>query len=346
MNNEKDPWGSSKKSGMGVYDRRKDFFSHFHRKFKNPMMIFSPILLIIMILGWGASGIYIINPDEKGVELLFGKFKEVKFPGLRYHLPKPIGEVRKVRTDFVNKEDIGGVISDSIKAKKSIDEVLILTADENLVTANFSVQWDIVNPYQFLFSVNDTNISTTISSVSEAALRESIAQMKLSALLTGEGRSNLLINCRARIQEVLDQYHLGVRVLSVQLKRLDPPTDVVASFKDVQTARADKEKEINSAEAYRNAILPESRAMEQKIIMGAEAKRAELIAKAEGEAKYFNSIYMAYKIDPFAIKNKMYFDFMYDFLSLTDLTFVGDGGILPFLDIIKNNKRNVGGNSE
>lgn len=337
MNNDKDPWGSSKKAGMGIYDRRKDFFYSLNEKFKNPMKIFLPVIVIVLILLWLISGVYIVNPDEKAVELLFGKFTEIKLPGLHYHLPSPIGEVRKVKTDFVNKEDIG-ITAENFKGKKISDEVLILTADENLVTANFSVQWDIVDPYQFLFSTNDSNISTTIASVSEGALRESVAQMNLASLLTGEGRSYFLINCRARIQEVLDQYCLGVRVLSVQLKRLDPPAEVVASFKDVQSARADREREINSAEAYRNSIIPESRAMEQKILRGAEAKREGLIAQAEGDAKYFHSIYKAYVIDPFAIKNKMYFDFMSDFLLSSDLTFVGDSGVLPFFDIIKNSR--------
>jgi membrane protease subunit HflK len=252
-----------------------------------------PITLFIIgaIAVWALSGFYRVDADEQGVVLRFGKYTNMTQPGLNYHLPFPIESVMTPKVSKVNRIDVGfrssndgtrGAIGD-IK-----EESAMLTGDENIVDINYSVFWVIKDASKYLFNIQDP--IGTIKVVAETAMREVIAKKKIQTILT-QGRAEIEIEVQKIMQQILDSYNSGVDITQVQAQKSDPPAQVIDSFRDVQAAKADKERAQNEAEAYANDIIPRARGEAAKIVQEAEGYKKEVVAQAEGEASRFIAIY-------------------------------------------------------
>jgi len=257
------------------------------KNFEKQVNILSLIFGLLAFI-WLVQGIYKVNSDENAVVLYFGKYYETTTPGLNFYIPYPIGEVNKASVTTINKEDFGMLNN----LANDNDDSLILTGDENIADINFEVQWKIKNIKDYLFNNKDTR--ETIKNASESVMREVVAESKIDDILANK-KSEIEETARTLLQNTLDSYNAGVEVVTLQLLKVDPPKEVIDAFRDVQTAKADKERKINDAEAYENDIIPKARGDAESIIQNAEAYKKTVVANAEGDAERFDKIYQSYK---------------------------------------------------
>lgn len=365
------PWGSyddgNKKSSNGkksnepnvedLLSQSQDFFKKLFGngggkkpQNENPVSksLFGIIILVIISI-WLASGIFKINPDQNGLVLLFGKYHKIAEPGLNYHIPYPLGRVIKRSVSKINTEKFEASSSVSQNSRNSFYsnrrsyrevDTLMLTGDENIVDIDFEVQWQISNIKDFVFNLEDPILA--VRKAAESAMRAVIAKTPIVSALS-DGKKQIESAVKTRLQEVLDSYGAGVSINLVQLRRVDPPSEVIDSFRDVQTARADKEKEINKAEAYSNSMIPDARGKAEKKIQEAEAYKAEVIANAEGQASSFNAVYYQYARAKIVTRKRIYLETMEKiYKNINKIIIdkdVSKSGMIPFLPINELNKK-------
>ena len=246
------------------------------------------LLFALAVFVWLSTGFYKVQPDEQGVVLRFGAWIETREPGLHFHLPWPIDsalfpKITQIRQMQLNLAPDGGVGQARDKQ--------MLTGDENIVEADCALLWQVKDSGQFLFKIADPE--TTLRIAAESALREVIGHTPIQAVLS-DRRREVAEETQDLLQRVLDREGAGIRVVQVQLSRVDPPSTVIDAFNDVQRARADQERARNEASAYANDILPRARGEAERIRQDAEAYKAQTVNLAEGEARNYVSIYQAY----------------------------------------------------
>jgi membrane protease subunit HflK len=294
------------------------------------------LLLIIVVLLWLSSGVYFVKADEQGIVLRFGEYHRTTGSGLNYHLPYPFESALMPKVTAVNRVEVG-YRSGSARANRENtavpEESLMLTGDENIVDINFEVQWKIREAPDFLFNIR--NPEETVKAVSESAMREVIGQSQIATVLTA-GREDVAMRTKLLIQSTLDEYKAGIEVIAVNLRDVNPPDQVIAAFRDVQSARVDMETARNQAEAYRNDILPKARGQAQQMILEAEAYKQEVIARAQGEASRFAAVYEEFKQARDVTKQRIYLETMEDILSGMNKVIIdekGAGGVVPYLPL-------------
>ena len=334
--------------GSGSNNGGDDFGKFFTKKYIG-------IALSGLVAIWLASGFYTVQPDEEGVVMTFGKYTRTTAPGLNYKLPNPIETVTKVSVTRVNKEEIGFRSSGKrITTRQELlqstvsSESQILTTDENIVDINFEVQWMISDAKSYLFNVYDQGNENTVKSVAESAMREVIGLTKITDVLAEE-RSKIEQDAKRLMQSMLDNYGIGVRVMRVQLLRVDPPQDVIDAYRDVQNAKQDKEREINKALSYRNDIVPRARGESEKIVLDAEAYKQKVIAEALGDSQRFLSIYEQYKNAKDVTRKRMYLETMEEVLSGLDKIIMdksATGGAVPYLSLSEISKPKAADNQD
>ncbi len=342
------PGGSGGPSGNGSGTRREppnldDLIKNFQKtinKFSGGRSGGSrPIvlgLLIVLVL-YIASGLYRVLPDEQGVVLRFGKFVNITQPGLHYHFPMPFERVLTPKVTKVNRVDVGfRPASDSGRSSgvgNVPEESLMLTGDENIVDINYSVFWVIKDAGKFLFNIQSP--VETVKATSETAMREVIAKNEIQTILT-EGRSNIEVEVQEITQKILDEYNSGIQITQVQTQQADPPAQVIDAFRDVQAARADRERSKNEAEAYANDVIPRARGEAEQVLQQAEAYKKEVVAKAEGEASRFLAIYNEYKNAKQVTQERMYLETMEKVLADIDKVIIdkeSGSGVVPYLPL-------------
>ena len=289
------------------------------------------------IVVWLLSGIYSVGADEQGVVLRFGQFVSRTGPGINYHLPWPIETVMTPKVTRENQIDIGYRQIGDGQTEEVPAESLMLTGDENIVDVNFTVFWVIKNAADFLFNVQNPpgNPDQTIKAVAESAMREIVGQNEIEPILT-QDREPIQVQVRELMQKTLDSYGAGVSITRVQMQKADPPSEVIAAYRDVQAARADQERMRNEGEAYANKIIPEARGQAAQIVQNAEGYKQQVIAEAAGDAKRFLSVLSAYKEAPSVTRKRIYLDTMSKIFGQANKTII-DGavgkGVVPYLPL-------------
>ena len=294
------------------------------------------LIAVAAVVLWGFSGFFRVEPDELGVVLRFGQFVREVSPGLNYHLPYPIETALTPQALRVNKIDIGFDLRRGSTMRDVPEESLMLTGDENIVDVQFSVLWK-VKPNRvgdFLFNVQQPE--GTVKAVAESAMREVIGRSNIQAILTG-ARQATETAVQELMQKTLDDYGAGVLVQQVQLQKVDPPTQVIDAFRDVQAARSDLERAQNEAQTYANRVVPEARGRAAKILQDAEAYREQTVAEAKGQASRFSQVYEQYKKAPDVTRRRIYLETMERVLGGTDKTLIDTGGpspgVVPYLPL-------------
>ncbi len=319
------------------------------------------LVLLVGLVVWLASGFYRVEPDQQGVVLRFGAFQRTTLPGLNYHLPWPFEQALTPAVTRINRTEIGfriapdnagvgrvGATRDlgrdvpardipgrSSGAREVLEEALMLTGDENIIDINFSVFWRIRDASTFLF--NTRNPENTVKSVSESVMREVVGRTPIQPALT-EARARIEQSVTTGAQSVLDQYGAGVEITQVQLQKVDPPSAVIESFRDVQRANTDAERARNEAESYRNDIVPRARGDAARLTAEADGARQASIAEAAGQAQRFLSVYNAYAVAKDVTMKRLYIETMQDILTKTPSIVVDDKlqGIVPYLPLDPN----------
>jgi len=219
------------------------------------------------------------------------------------------------------------------------EESLMLTGDENIVDVDFSVLWRIdpkpESVGKFLFNIQ--NPEGTVKAVAESAMREVIGRSEIQPVLTG-ARQTTETAVQELMQKTLDQYSAGILVQQVQMQKVDPPQQVIDSFRDVQAARADLERAQNEAQTYANKVVPEARGKVAQILQGADAYKSQTVAEATGQTSRFSKIYDEYKKAPDVTRKRMYLETMERVLGGTDKIIIDSsgqsgGGVVPYLPL-------------
>jgi membrane protease subunit HflK len=244
----------------------------------------------ILFVVWLASGIYIIEPAQRGVVLRFGAFSEVTQPGPHWHFPYPIEDAVKV--------DVDRIETFPHKAQ-------MLTRDENIVDIELTVQFRVQDPADYLFQ--DRTPEKTLQDATETIVREIIGKSDLDFILT-EGRGAIQTDIQASIQDLLTDYRTGLVVTSINMQPAKTPEQVKSAFDDAIKAREDKERIENEAEAYANEVVPKARGAASRRLADANAYREQVIAEAEGETSRFLAVMTEYNRAPEVTRERLYLD--------------------------------------
>lgn len=338
-----DPWGNSNNSGNGnnggaprgpkkrneqdideLLRKAQQMFGGAGSKFNGGIGgIGGGAILLVILVVWLLSGIYIVDTAERGVVTRFGAFVEETGPGPHWHLPYPIESVRKVNVDRIRTAEIGYRSDAQNRAGSVLAESLMLTRDENIVDIRIAIQYRVQNAADYLFNVN--NPDESLRAASESALREIVGKNTMDFVLT-QGRNEVVALVRQLTQSNLDVYQAGLLITSVNLQDAQPPEQVQAAFADVVKAREDRERLINEAEAYANKILPQARGQAARVVEEAQAYRDQVTAQAEGSASRFNSVVAEYKKAPEVMRERLYLDAMSTVLANTSKVLLGAEG--------------------
>jgi membrane protease subunit HflK len=286
-----------------------------------------------------------VNPDELGVVLYLGKLDRQEPPGLHFRLPYPIEEVRLPKVTRQNIIEIGMRSGGTDRKVLAVpEESLMLTGDENIVDIQFVVFWRIKDAQKYLFNIQNPDI--TVKDVAQSAMRDVVGQSNIQPLLTG-ARQKTEQAVQKLMQDVLNIYEAGVRIDEVRLQKVDPPTQVIDAFRDVQAARADRERLQNEAAAYASRVLPEARGDAERILQAARGYKEQTVAEAKGQTSRFLKVLEEYKKAPDVTRRRMYLETMERILGGTDKIII-DGkvgqGVVPFLPLDQLQKRKEGGN--
>ena len=357
-NNDKNPWGSGGNNPWGGGDSNNNMdFEDSIKKAKEKFGNFKiggkknlSLLLILAIVIWLATGFYRVEPDEQGIELLFGKWNQTTTqPGLHYFFPTPIGQtitpkvevIRKINVGFRSSSDLG-FSSNTNAERKVVEESLMLSGDQNIADVGFTVLYKIKDAGNFLFKLR--NPETTVKDMSESVMREIVGQRDLQFLLT-EGRQEVEQDVRNLLQDILDSYESGVLIQSIQLQSIDPPDQVIDAFDEVQRARQDKERLVNEANSYLNKIVPNARGEAAKLVEEARAYKEQVVKQAEGVAQNFIDVYNSYKGAPEITKRRIYLETLAEVLEGKNKIILDDNGsgqgVVPYLPLNELNKNKV-----
>ena len=362
----KGPWGQGPQSSGPTPPDLEELLRRSQDKLKSVLpggnLGGRGVLLIVLValLVWGFSGFFKVEPDELGAVLRFGKYTRDAQPGLNYHLPYPIETVLTPKVTRVNRIDIGmRLIEDprrggSQQIRDIPEESLMLTGDENIVDVDVSVFWQVKigGAKDYLFNIQ--NPEGTVKAVAESAMREVIGRSDIQPILTG-ARQSIETSVHELMQKVLDTYQAGVLVTQVQMQKVDPPAQVIESFREVQAARADLVRLQNEAETYANQKVPEAKGAASKILQDAEAYKSQTVAEATGQASRFGKVYEEYKKAPQVTRQRIYLETMERVFGGTDKIILDSGsgaqgsnnsGVVPILPLNEMTRRPTTGGTQ
>ena len=295
-------------------------------------------LLLLVVLGFYlTTGIYKVGPKEVGVVKRFGKYVRQTQSGLHYHLPFPIEEVHTPKVTKMRRIEIGFRTVDPgppARYEQIEEEALMLTGDLAIVSAEAVVKYKIKDPIQYLFWINRPD--DTVRDASEAALRQVIGQNVINDVLTDK-KTEVQLEAKELLQKLLDEYQAGIHINNFLFQDVKVPQPVQDSYRDVASAKEDKQKKMNQAQAYRNQIIPEARGEAAEIINDAEAYKAERIAEAEGNVARFNELLKRYQNGKQVTRTRLYLETMDEILPKIDKMIVGEGseGVLKMFNLDK-----------
>lgn len=289
------------------------------------------LLIGLAVLVWLASGFYIVDAGERGVVLRLGKYLETTDSGPHWHLPAPLESVETVNVEQVRTVEVG--FQNNVKAKV-LSESLMLTDDENIVDLQFSVQYLLKDPEDYLFA--NRHPDEAVKQVAETAMREIVGKSKMDYVLY-EGRADIAVRATKLMQDILDRYKTGITVSKLNMQNAQPPEQVQAAFDDAVKAGQDLERFKNEGQSYANDVIPKARGVAARLTEESQGYKQRVIAQAEGEASRFKQVLAEYSKAPQVTRERLYQDTMQQILSNTTKVLVDDksGGNLLYLPLDK-----------
>ena len=303
--------------------------------FKKNKKTFLPLLLAVIMGAALLTSYYTVQPDEEAVVIRLGKYLETTQPGLHFKVPFGVDKVIKVKTKIVHQTEFG-FRTESLDSRRTTyssrnldEESLMLTGDLNVAEVQWVVQYQISNPFKFLFKTSEP--LRNIRDVSESIMRRVVGDIMVTEVLT-TGRVGIAGDAKVLMQEVLDKYDMGILVRSIKLQDVNPPKSVQPSFNEVNAAKQEQEKMINQAEQAYNKVIPEARGKAKKLVSEAQGYAEAVINRAEGDAQSFQAIYQEYVKAPSITRKRMYLETMEElFARLDDVTIIDSKvkGLMP-----------------
>lgn len=347
------PWGKEPPGGNQSPDL-EDILRKSQDKLKQAMPgggMNNSLMFLVVLAGLAVIAFFgftvKVQPDELGIVLRFGKFDRELTQGLNFRLPYPVETVYLPKVTRVNRIEVGVVGASSSRGFSNAGrdvpaESLMLTGDENIVDVDFVVFWRINNASDYLFNI--VNQPLTVKEVAESAMREVVGQSDIQPILTEE-REKTESAVQKLMQSALDSYKAGIQITQVKMQKVDPPSQVIDAYRDVQAAKADQERIRNEAQAYANRVIPEARGEAEIIMQAAQAYRDRVVAEANGQANRFLKVYEEYKKAPEVTRKRLFLETMERVFVGTDKIIL-DGkngsGVVPYLPLNEITKNKAG----
>jgi membrane protease subunit HflK len=265
----------------------------------------------ILLLIWLASGAFIVPEGQVGLVTTFGELSHKTGAGFNWRWPAPFQAHETVNVSQVQTAEIG--YRGNVRNKQS-NEALMLTADENIVDVQFSVQYKVKDPVAWVF--NNSDQVDTVRGSAETAMRELVGRGKMDALLF-DGRDKLAGDAQRMIQQMADRYKLGAEIAGVTIQSLSAPEQVAAAFEETVKAQEDRARARSEAQAYADDIIPQAKGKAAGMLEVAQAYRATAENTAAGNAARFNQVVAEYAKAPGVTRDRMYLDTMQEILSST-----------------------------
>jgi modulator of FtsH protease HflK len=309
----RNPWGSGNNGGgQGGGGRRGNDFDDLLKRGQDRLKglpgggsgrnMWFTVGGVALLLWLASTSMYRVNEGEIGVLQTFGQYSGSQGPGLSFKLPNPIQTLTKVKVSEVRSMDVGS------QGDEATDNNLVITGDQNLADIAYTIRWSIKDAKKYLFKIEDQQ--GTVQEVAESAMREAMSLTKMDDA-SGLRRAQVAAMVQKRMQDVLDSYDSGVRIVGVFIRQVDPPADVVSAFRDVTAAQQDVYTYTNQANAYRQ----------------------QLIAQAQGDAARFNAAYEQFKLAPAVTRRRIYLETMEQVLAGTSKIIVDGKGVTPVLPL-------------
>lgn len=332
-------WGSGP-SNDDLEKKVIEIRDYIKNKF-NPQKGVLPILVIVVLIVIGAyTSMYEVDTEETGVVLRFGKFSGFSDPGLHFKLPLGIDRVYLVPTGRVLKEEFGfRTVTPDVRStftKRGLEEEsLTLTGDLNVSDVEWIVQFQVADPFKFMFRINDP--VGTIRDIAEAMVRKVIGNANVTEVLTTE-RALLANEIQQDLQSTLNEYDIGVRIVTVKFQDVTPPDPVKAAYNEVNESEQQRESLIFQAREQFNREVPRARGEAKKVLQEAEGYAVERVNKARGETNRFLALLTEYRKAPSVTRSRIYLETLEEVLPRLEEIYVMDdktGGLLPLLPLRK-----------
>jgi membrane protease subunit HflK len=265
----------------------------------------------ILLLIWLASGAFIVPEGQVGLVTTFGELSHKTGAGFNWRWPAPFQAHETVNVGQVQSVELG--YRGNVRNKQP-NEALMLTADENIVDLQFSVQYRVKDPVAWVF--NNREPVGTVRGAAETAVRELVGRSKMDTLLF-EGRDKLAIEAQRMVQQMLERYKMGAEVTGVTVQSLSAPDQLAAAFEETVKAQEDRTRARSEAQAYADDVIPQAKGRAERMRQDAEAYRATAVNTAEGNAARFNQVVAEYAKAPGVTRDRMYLDTMQQIFSTT-----------------------------
>jgi modulator of FtsH protease HflK len=308
------------------------FFNNVGQKPRNIAYFVGAVLTAFMLF----TTFYTVQPDEEAVIVRLGKYQGTYPPGLHFKLPFGIDHLEKLKTKLVHQAEFGFRTESSGPGRKTIysnqnlkSEASMLTGDLNVADVEWVVHYQISDPFKYLFQASDP--VRNLRDVSESILRRVVGDRVVTEVLT-TGRLEMAADAQVLMQEVLDKYDIGIRVVAIKLQDINPPEIVKPSFNEVVSAKQEQEKLINEAEEAYNKVIPEARGKSEKVVSEARGYAAAIVNRATGDAEKFGMVLKEYQRAPAITRKRIYLETMEELYSrFNGLTIVDSKvkGIMP-----------------
>ena len=335
--------GSSGRGPGGIKDFEevlKKIREQFRGKFRFHGSLWLLLVAALIVAVVGYASVYTVAPEETGVIQRFGRYVRVTGPGLHFKLPFGIEMVSKVKTgrnfqmEFGYRTVEAGVRS-RFTERGFKEESLMLSGDLNVVDLQWTVQYKIGDPKDFLFQVRD--VDSAIRDMSESVMRRVVGNRLFDFVLT-VGRAEIADRVKVEMQKVLDSYRTGIQVVNVKMQNVTPPGPVEAAFNEVNEAEQERESKINQAQAAYNREIPKAKGSALQTISQSEGYALERVNLAKGEANRFIDVLKEYRQAKDVTKRRLYLESMNQLLDKVDEIYVIDAdqkGLVPLLDLQK-----------
>ena len=307
-------------------------------------------ILILTTMGFGKSMVYTVAADEEAVVQRFGAYDRTVGPGLHFKLPAFVESVQKVPVKAVQTMEFGFVTESAGQRTRYAeqtreDEVMarMLTGDLSLAHIEWTVLFKIYDAKAYLFNVGGEgstqagNVSAVIHDVAENVMRRNVGDISIDeAIMTG--REKIGTDAKLSMQERLDSFGAGIKIVRVDVQQSQPPQKVMSAWDAVNVARQQKEQIINIAKGERNEVVPAARGEKKRAVRSAQGYALRVVETATGRAEAFMVQAIEYRKAPKATKKRLYIEAMQDVLSSADVTIIDSDihGVLPFLDLNGN----------
>ncbi len=284
------------------------------------------VVILLLVLGafWVMQAIYTVQPDERGVELRFGKpQEEISMPGLHFHMwPFETVEIVKVTEQ---QQNVGA------KASSSSSAGLMLSGDQNIVNVQFSVLFTVSDPKAYLFNIE--NPPQTLQQVAESAMREVVGRRPAQDIFR-DARQQIAADVKTIIQGTMDTYGAGISINAVAIEDAAPPREVADAFDEVQRAEQDEDRFVEEANKYANQQLGQARGQAAQIREEAAAYKDRVVKEAQGEAQRFVDIYKEYSKAPDVTRKRLYLETMEQVLKNSNKVIIDEKqGVVPYLPL-------------